>query len=81
MNTLELKSARIRKGYTQEDMGKLLNLSNVSYGFKERGKIQFNLDEFLIIVKELELDLNNINTIFFNQELTEVIRKFDSNDI
>lgn len=74
VNTLELKSARVRKGYTQKSIAQKLKLSNISYGFKERGKIEFTISEMLSIVKILELNIYEINKIFFDNKLTEVVR-------
>lgn len=54
MNTLLLVSKRKLKGYTQEQTAKLLSLSSVQYGKKERGEKTFDTEE----IKKLKIILN-----------------------
>ncbi len=64
MNQLELEYARKRKGKSKEDMAAAIGKSVISYSKKERGDINFNDDEKLVIVKELDLTPEQFNTIF-----------------
>ena len=66
MNQLELEYARRRKGKTKEDMAALIGKSLVSYGKKERGEINFNDEEKVLIARELELTPEQVNAIFFD---------------
>ena len=45
MNTLMLVSKRNLKGYSQEQTAKMLGLSSVQYGKKERGEKDFKANE------------------------------------
>ena len=45
MKPLEIKGARARLGFTQKYMAEKLGLTEVSYGRKERGEVEFTLDE------------------------------------
>ena len=65
MDTLLLISKRNLKGFSQEQTAKLLNLSSVQYGKKERGEKDFKTSE----IKKLRILLNlkdeEIINIFF----------------
>lgn len=76
MNTLELKSARIKRGLTQVDIAEKMNISSISYSLKERGKRDFTINEVSNIIKILNLSLLEINAIFFDNQLTTIIRQY-----
>jgi putative transcriptional regulator len=69
MNTLELKSARIKRGLTQVDIAEKMNISSITYSLKERGKRDFTINEVSNIIKILNLSLLEINAIFFDNQL------------
>lgn len=76
MNTLELKSARIKRGLTQVDIAEKMNISSISYSLKERSKRDFTINEVSNIIKILNLSLLEINAIFFDNQLTTIIRQY-----
>ncbi len=69
MNSLELKAARVKRGYKQTDVAKALNISITSYAQKENGKRDFSETQRISLIRLLGLDLKDINAIFFNGEL------------
>lgn len=64
MKSLELVAERNRKGLKQIDISKLLNLSIIQYGKKERGQVDFTITEVKKIKSILNLDAERINEIF-----------------
>ena len=69
MNQLELEYARKKKGKSKEEMAAAIGKTVISYSKKERGDINFNDDEKLIIVRELDLTPEQFNAIFFASDL------------
>ncbi len=67
MNTLLLISKRNLKGYSQEQTAKLLNLSSVQYGKKERGEKDFKTGEIKKLRILLNLSDQDILDIFFEK--------------
>ncbi len=57
---LKLKGMRVAKGLTQEAMAKLLNTTKTTYGRKERGDAQFDLNEVKQILEILECRFEDI---------------------
>ena len=56
-----LKIARKNKGYTQEQMSKIIFNSNQSlYGRYERGENEFNYEQIIKICQVLEIEPNEI---------------------
>ena len=53
MKPLEIKGARARLGFTQKYMAEKLGLTEVSYGRKERGEVEFTLDERLFLRRQV----------------------------
>ena len=64
MNQLELEYARKKKGKSKEEMAAAIGKTVISYSKKERGDINFNDDEKLIIVRELDLTPEQFTAIF-----------------
>lgn len=64
MKSLELVAERNRKGLRQNDISKLLNLSIIQYGKKERGQVDFTISEVKKLKNILNLDANQIIEIF-----------------
>jgi len=73
MNVQKLKAARILKGYTQTDVAKKLGVSLPTYAQKERGKIDFSIKEVIKLANILDLDIAQIDDIFFEGKLTKCI--------
>ena len=60
MKPLEIKGARTRLGYTQEQIAEKLDISVHSYRKKESGEVKFTESEKFKLAKILELSqLNN----------------------
>lgn len=56
----KLYSIRKSKKLSQEEMAKLLNMSRISYGKKERGDVEFTIDEMFDISNEFQLPIDDI---------------------
>lgn len=57
---VNIKAERVRKGFTQEDLAKKLHIAQNTYRLKEAGIRQFTLEEFRILLKELECEPNQL---------------------
>lgn len=55
-----LRNLRKAKGYTQQDMARLLNISRSTYTYYETGKSQPGFQNLKKICEILEVDYNNI---------------------
>lgn len=69
LNAIELKVARTRKGFTQEYVASCLGISTVGYSKKERGESGFSPEQITAVAKVLEMDQDQVNTIFFDGQL------------
>lgn len=69
MNRLELEYARKRKQKSKADMAAAIGKSVVSYSKKERGEVGFSDEEKVIIARELDLTVDQVNAIFFDGSL------------
>lgn len=69
---------KLRKNYklSQEKMSKVLDMSLVSYGKKERGDIQFTSDEMFLLKEYFTLPIEQIflPRDFTNSEVKEEIK-------
>ena len=65
-----LKSKRILFNLTQEEIAKEVGINIKSYNLKENGKSEFTLDEAKKISNLLELNLNEVNDIFFDSSIS-----------
>ena len=65
-----LKSKRILFSLTQEEIAKEVGINIKSYNLKENGKREFTLDEAKKISNLLELNLNEVNDIFFDSSIS-----------
>lgn len=65
-----LKSKRILFDLTQEEIAKEVGINIKSYNLKENGKREFTLDEAKKISNLLELNLNEVNDIFFDSSIS-----------
>jgi len=72
VTTRELKSLRVLKGYTLQEMGQAIGRTSAAYLHKESGETAFTDGEKVKIVETLGLTFDQFNTIFFGGEL-----KFD----
>lgn len=71
----KLKSHRVLKKMTQENMAKIIGITNKSYCEKETGKREFTRTELKKIITALELTPQDTYNIFFSEWLTFCISK------
>lgn len=69
MNSNLLKSKRILNGYTQESISQKVGITPKTYNRKEIGLSTFNIKEIIELSKILELNIQEINEIFFESNL------------
>lgn len=84
MNTKKLKSLRVLNGLTQENVAEMAKMSTKTYNRKELGIIPFNDEEILALSAILNLDINLVNEIFFDNQLTKCMgntKSFQANCI
>ena len=55
-----IKKIRIEKGYSQEYMAGMLNISQNAYHKLERGHTRINLQKFLDIARILEIEVSEL---------------------
>ena len=79
MKPLEIKGARARLGFTQKYMAEKLGLTEVSYGRKERGEVEFTLDEVPEVASLLTLNNAQVNDFFFDGKLPTGYQKHIGN--
>nr|WP_300001692.1 helix-turn-helix transcriptional regulator [Tissierella sp.] len=70
MNGDLLRGKRAEHGFSQEDMANNLGVSRLTYRLKETGDREFTNSEMRKIASILDLKLNEINSIFFNNKIT-----------
>ncbi len=68
----KLKELREKKGYSIEDMAKVINKSPCNYFKKESGDVKFSVNEALQISAFLK---SKVEKIFFKDELSETEQK------
>lgn len=73
MNSLKLKGARVSKGLNQEETAKKVGVALPTYCNKENGKIPFTTKEISKLSKIFDLNIVEINDIFFDGDLTNRI--------
>ena len=69
VNTLELKCERIRQRKSIGYMANVIGKSYPSYQKKENGFVDFSQDEIVKLAKDLGLNLERTNYIFFANKL------------
>ncbi|SKA89521.1 Helix-turn-helix [Clostridium sp. USBA 49] len=78
MNTKKLKSLRVLNGLTQEKLAEMSKMSTKTYNRKELGLIPFTNEEILTLSTILNLDINLVNEIFFDNHITKCINNTNS---
>ena len=66
MKPLEIKGARTRRGLSQKYMAQQLNITEASYGKKERGLVRFTDPEKVTVARLLSLTAAQVNDYFFD---------------
>lgn len=69
MNGQMLKGFRVGKAKTQSDIAEMIEKSTDSYAKKERGEVEFTLDETAVIAIETGMDFDEFNAIFYDGRL------------
>lgn len=64
-----LKSKRVLKGFTQEQIASKIGMNTKSYNLKENGKNRFSLEEVARVSEALKLTLEEVNDIFLHIKL------------
>lgn len=79
-----VKAERIAKGYSQEDMAKMLGWkSRATYSKRETGKVSLGADELAKIASVLGFSNDELGIFFYNnrsQKRTILERDFPSNN-
>lgn len=71
MNTNKLKGVRVSRGLTQEQISAKLDMAIRTYNRKELGIVEFSRKEILAVAQLLGLSLQEVNAIFFDNQLTD----------
>ena len=71
-NLRRLKAAMVLAGITAEQIATALDVDKATVYRKLSGKSEFVVSEAAILRKVLHLSDDEFNSIFFNQELTEM---------
>mgnify|MGYP005822295627 FL=1 len=66
MKPLEIKGARTRLGLSQKYMAQQLNITEASYGKKERGLVRFTDPEKVAVARLLSLTAAQVNDYFLD---------------
>lgn len=66
MRPLEIKGARTRLGLSQKYMAEQLDITEASYGKKERGIVRFTDTEKVIVARVLGFNAVQVNDYFFD---------------
>lgn len=69
MNLQLLKSKRVLKNYTQESIAEKIGMTTKTYNRKELGMTPFTINDVVLLTILLELNLVEINQIFFDNNL------------
>lgn len=70
MNSNLLRGKRAEHELSQEDMANKLDVSRLTYRLKESGDREFTNSEMIKIVSTLNLNMSEVNAIFFNNTIT-----------
>lgn len=66
MKPLEIKGARTRLGLSQKYMAEQLDITEASYGKKERGIVRFTDPEKVVVARLLGFNARQVNDYFFD---------------
>lgn len=69
MKSRELKALRAKNGHTQAKLGALMDMGETTYCKKENGQIDFTLSEIKMLKCIYNLSQEEIDSIFFNDEV------------
>lgn len=66
MNLIALKVALVKAGMTARELAFRIGMPETTLSYKMRGETEFKNSEIRAITKALELDLDQVNNIFFD---------------
>ena len=66
MKSLEIKAARARFGYSQEDMGAMLGMPSSTYASKENGKSPFTDEQKVKLMDILGFTPSQLNEFLYD---------------
>lgn len=69
MNSNELIAERVRRGKTRRYMAGVIGVDYDAYLKKEKGLTKFTPDQIIAVSRDLELNADLINVIFFDNKL------------
>lgn len=70
MNSQLLKGTRVIKNHTQTSLSEAIGITCKTYNRKELGIVPFSNEEILKVSQVLGLTLDEVNSIFFDNKLT-----------
>jgi transcriptional regulator with XRE-family HTH domain len=70
VNTNLLKGIRVSRGYTQKPVAEAAGMNVTTYCQKEQGKVEFTPKEIELIASFLNINIYQVNEIFFDKKLT-----------
>lgn len=70
MDSNKLKGLRVEKRYTQEQISIKLGMATKTYNRKELGIVEFTRDEIQKLADTLDMSMQMVNEIFFQNKLT-----------
>lgn len=73
MNNRKLKAVRVLRGVNQKQIATNLGMTVKTYSFKENGKAEFTREEIYKISNLLDLNIQEVNSIFFDNKITDCI--------
>lgn len=68
-NTLKLKAVILEKGFTQEQIAEMLEMTSATFNYKVNNKSEFKASEIKKLSEILQLTPDEINAIFFAKEV------------
>jgi DNA-binding XRE family transcriptional regulator len=70
VDTNLLKGLRVSKGHTQKPVAQAAGMNVTTYCQKEQGKVEFTPKEIELIASFLNMDIFQVNEVFFGKRLT-----------
>lgn len=68
-NTKKLRALMVEKGYTQEQLAKLLGITETTLNYKINNKREFKASEIQALTKILGIPMQEVDGIFFARDI------------
>lgn len=68
-NTAKLKAKIVEKGMVQEEIAQALGMTIATFNYKVNNKREFKASEIKKLSEHLSLTVEEVNTIFFAEEV------------